>query len=93
MGEQFLDLLATNVRSDLLLLDEPGKAVRRPVGAVSGQGSRLHAEARFGSLEHCQRRSDFRLSDGARRFDVDDHAVVGVDQVVICAQPSSPGPS
>ena len=26
---------------------------------------------------------DFRLSDGARRFDIDDHAVIGVDQIVI----------
>ena len=43
---------------------------------------RLYAEARLGSLQHCARRSDFRLSKGARGFHVDDHAMFGVDQVV-----------
>jgi len=71
-----------DVRSGRLLLDQPSQALRRPVGAVGGQECGLHAEARLGSLQHCARRSDFRLANGPRRLDVDDHTVVGVDQIV-----------
>ena len=38
---------------------------------------------RVWSLQHCPRRSDFSLSNGARGFDIDDHTMVGVDQEVI----------
>ena len=72
-----------NVRRDLLAFVQPSQALRRTVGAVGGQECGLYAEARLGSLQHCPRRSDFRLSDGARGFDIDDHTMVGVDQVVI----------
>jgi hypothetical protein len=70
------------VRSDLLLLDEPSQAIRRSLGAVGGQECGLDAEARLGSLQHCARRSDLGLPNGPRRLDVDDHTVVGVDQIV-----------
>ena len=79
-----LDLSKTGMCGAIsFLLTELGKAVRRPVGAVDGQRRRLCAEARLGSLKHCPRRSDFRLSDGTRGFDVDDHAMISVDQVIV----------
>ena len=57
-------------------------AVRRAVGAVCGQGDGLYAKAGLGPLQHCTR-SDFRLTNGPRRLDVDNHAMLGIDQVVI----------
>jgi hypothetical protein len=58
-------------------------SLRRAVGAVGGHERGLYAEARLGSLQHCSRRSNLRLSDGARSFDIDNHPMVGVDQVVV----------
>jgi hypothetical protein len=71
------------VRGNVFLFDEPSQVLRRSVGAVGGQRRRPHAEARLGPLQHCTRCSDFRLANGAGSLAIDDHAMIGVDQVVI----------
>jgi hypothetical protein len=42
----------------------------------------LHAEAGLRPLDHRLRRPNLGLPNGSRRLDVDDHAVVGVDQII-----------
>jgi len=36
----------------------------------------------LGSLDHCPRGSDFGLADGTAGFDVQDHGIVGIDQII-----------
>ena len=36
----------------------------------------------FDAIQHRANRSDFSLSDGPCGFDIDDHGIIGVDQVV-----------
>jgi len=71
-----------NVRRDLLLLDEPGEIVRRAICGVGDEIIRLQTEALFRALQHRLRRADLCLPDGARRFDVDDHPMIRIDQII-----------
>jgi hypothetical protein len=49
---------------------------------VGGQIRRLQAEAVPGPVNHGARGSHFSLPDRARGFDVQDDAMVGVDQII-----------
>ena len=71
-----------NVRRDLLLLDEPGEIIRRTICGVGDEIIRLQAEALFRALQHRSRSADLGLPDGARCFDVDDHSVIRIDQII-----------
>jgi hypothetical protein len=44
--------------------------------------SLAYAEAGFRPLDHRLRRPHLRLPDGSGGLDVDDHAVIGVDQII-----------
>ena len=71
-----------DVRLDPALLDEPAQHRRGAVGAVGDQPLGVEAEAVHRAVDHGARGADLRLADGARRLDVDDDRIVGVDQIV-----------
>ena len=71
-----------NVRRSLLLFDEPRQALGRTIGTVGGQILRLQAEAILRSLEHGASRANLGLANCARGFNIDNHPVVGVDQII-----------
>jgi hypothetical protein len=72
-----------DVRSNVFLLDQLCRPASRAVGAVSSHEGGLYAETHLGFDSALLRRSDFRRSDGPRGFDIDNRAMIGVDQVVI----------
>jgi hypothetical protein len=70
------------VRGDLLLFDQPRKALGRTVGAVGSHIIRLQAEAILRSFERGASCTDLGLANGACGFDIDNHPVVGIDQII-----------
>src|SRR6476620_5433896 len=71
------------MRRDLLLYDPPVEHRRRPVGGIRGEPLRLEAEALFSALPHRACSAYLSLADRARGFNIDDHATLDVDQIVI----------
>jgi hypothetical protein len=71
-----------DVRLDPAFLDQPAQHRRGAIGAVGDQPLGVEAEAVHRAIDHGARGADLRLPDGARRLDVDDDRVVGVDQIV-----------
>src|SRR5262245_50698437 len=72
-----------NVRSDLLVVDDPVERRGRPIGRVRRKSLRFQTEALFGALDHRLRCADLRLTNGARGLDIDDDSELHIDQVVV----------
>ncbi len=53
--------------------------------AVGDEIIRLQAETLFRALQHRSRSADLGLPDGACRFDVDNHSLIRVDQIILVA--------
>jgi len=62
--------------------DDDWQLQRRTVGAIGGQIIRLQAEAILYSLKHGASSADLGLANGARGFVIDNHPVVGIDQII-----------
>src|SRR5947208_3588855 len=67
----------------LFLLDQPVQHRGRSVGGIGGEPLRLETEALFSTLDHSARGIYLGLTDSPRCFDVHDHPVLHVDQVVV----------
>ncbi len=71
-----------DVRCDPAMLDQP---VEHGCGAICGIGDEafgVQIEPRHGAVDHPACRTGFCLSDGTAGLDIDDHRIVGVNQVV-----------
>ncbi len=71
-----------DVGLDALLVHQPLKHLGRAVGGVGGQTLGPQAQAFLGALDHGSAGCQLALAHGGGRFDVDDHRVIQVDQVV-----------
>jgi hypothetical protein len=71
------------VRRNPLLFDEPVQHRRRPVGRIAREPLRPKTESCFGPLDHRSGGTHLGLADSARCLNIDDHAVLHVDQAVV----------
>jgi hypothetical protein len=71
-----------DVGLDAAFMDEPGEVLSRAVCGVGRQSLRVEAEALLGALDHGHRGPDFGLTDSPAGFDVDDHGMVEINQIV-----------
>src|SRR5215813_13773908 len=72
-----------DVRSDLLVLNEPVEVCSRAVGGIGRQPLGLQTKALLGSLDHSLGSADLGLPDGAGGFDIHDDAKLHVDQIIV----------
>lgn len=72
-----------HVRRDVLLFDDPTENLRRAIGRIADQPSGLHAKALLNPFDHRLRRSHLGRSDRRRRYDIQDHGALHIDQIVV----------
>ena len=70
------------MRFDAFFVDHPTEHWRCPVSGVPDQSLRRDVEARFDPIDHDLGGFDFRRAVSRCRFDIEDHAMGSVDQVV-----------
>src|SRR5579863_7048089 len=82
---------------DTLLLHQPVQHRSRTVCSVGGKPLRLETKSLLGSLNHSLCRPDLGLTNGAGCLDINDHAELHVDEIVVRVSEESrslvsPGP-
>ncbi|MCY1299457.1 hypothetical protein D9M68_736560 [compost metagenome] len=70
------------MRSNLLFLHKPGQIVSGAIGTVGDQIAWLQAKAVLCSVDHGARSANLSLSNGTGGLDIENDAMVGVDQIV-----------
>ncbi len=75
-----------DIRLDALILDQPGEVRRRAVGGVRHQFLGPETEALLRPLKHPALCGHLSLPHRSRRFNVDDHRVIEIDQIVATVQ-------
>lgn len=66
-----------------LLLDQPVQHRSSPVRGIPDKPLWLETKALLCSFDHCPRRSDLGLANGAGRLDINDDAELYVDEIIV----------
>src|SRR5881397_528408 len=72
-----------NVRSDLLLVDDPVERRGRPIGRVRFKPFGLQAETLLGASDHRLGCANLRLANSPRGLDIDDDAELYINEVIV----------
>lgn len=66
-----------------LAINQPAQHGSGAVGGVRDQAFRMQIKPGLHPIQHGPGRSDLGLPDGSRGFDIDNHTMIRVDQVVV----------
>ncbi len=71
-----------DVRRDLLLLDQPAQELASAIRRVGREPLRLQIEAPLGAIQHRFSGNNFIVSASRCRFDIDNHCILNINEVV-----------
>ena len=72
-----------HVRFDPALIHQPTDHLGRAVAPIRDQARRSEVELFSRSVEHGFGRANFRLANGCRRLDIQNHGMLQIDEVIV----------
>ena len=71
------------MRFDPALVHQPPDHIGRAVASIGDQARRSEVELFSRSVEHGFGRANFRLANGCRRLDIQNHGMLQIDEIVV----------